>query len=35
MKHKLLILAGVLAVVAVLGAFYGKPVAAEIRGLLV
>jgi hypothetical protein len=35
MKHKLLILAGVLAVVAVLGGFYGKPVAAEIRGLLV
>ena len=35
MKHKLLILAGVLAVVAVLGGFYAKPVAAEIRGLLV
>ena len=35
MKHKLLILAGVLAVVAVLGAFYGKPVAAQIRGMLV
>jgi hypothetical protein len=35
MKHKLLILAGVLAVVAVLGGFYGKPVAAQIRGLLV
>ena len=35
MKHKLLMLAGVLAVVAVLGGFYGKPVAAEIRGLLV
>jgi len=35
MKPKLLLLAGVLAVVAVLGAFYGKPVAAQIRGMLV
>jgi hypothetical protein len=35
MKHKLLILAGVLAVVAALGGFYGKPVAAQIRGMLV
>jgi hypothetical protein len=35
MKHKLLMLAGVLAVVAVLGGFYGKPVAAQIRGMLV
>jgi hypothetical protein len=35
MKNKLLMVAGVLAVIGVLGKFYAKPAMAELRGMLV
>src|ERR1700704_2000436 len=35
MKNKLLILAGALALVAVIGLFYGKPLLAQVRAALV